>query len=342
MDKKDFDKLPEQIVEVTPEAKADAVFTDPRPASLYLPEYYQSLGDGSRKYFGIETGIKSLDDATLGLDGLIVLGGIAGRGKTSFALQLAVDICDKGTPTLFYSLEMPKRMILTRILSRRAKVSFSDILLKGKPYLAPSEEYNDVAFFNKTEIESLKAGQEFLETLGGKFYIRSRERGEEKINFDTVKNEIDFIKAQHGSEKVLVLVDHLQVFDAGDRYKDQLDKENKLITGFKGITEETGATIILISQKNKAGFTSRGGLQTIKGSVDIVYLADVVMFLEADDEKPKKGEEQTGYERLTAKWNTSGTFTPIQLVIDKNRYQPPKTLDFDFDGEHSNFIERNA
>src|ERR1017187_8557605 len=100
MDKKDFEALPEQIAEVKPEAKAEEVFTEPKPSSLYLPEYYQSLGDGSRKYFGIETGIKSLDNATLGLDGLIVLGGIAGRGKTSFALQFAVDICEKGTPTL--------------------------------------------------------------------------------------------------------------------------------------------------------------------------------------------------------------------------------------------------
>ncbi|GAI79800.1 unnamed protein product, partial [marine sediment metagenome] len=41
----------------------------------------------------------------------------------------------------------------------------------------------------------------------------------------------------------------------------------------------TGATILLVSQKNKAGFL-HSGLQTIKGSVDIVYLADVVMFLE--------------------------------------------------------------
>jgi len=54
-----------------------------------------------------------------------------------------------------------------------------------------------------------------------------------------------------------------------------------------GISERTGATIVLISQKNKAGFTSRG-LQTIKGSVDIVYLADVVMFLESDEEKTNK------------------------------------------------------
>jgi len=333
MNKDDFNKLPEQAVNVSTEQKAEGGFVPPRPAGDFLSEYYQNLGDGSRQFFGIETGINTLDRATLGMDGLIVLGGIAGRGKTSFALQVAVNICEKGTPVIFYSLEMPKRMVFTRILSRIAKVKFSDILLKGRLYLDPRDGDSQTEGI-EAEKGSLKRGQEFLSSIGERFYIRSRERGEARITFETLKQEVEFIKAQHKAEKVLVVVDHLQVFDAGEKYKDQIDKENKLITGFKDITDQTGATVLLISQKNKAGFTSKGGLQSIKGSVDIVYLADVVMFLEGKDEN-----EEGMTEMITAIARGRGTFTPISLVIDKNRYQPPQTIDFNFDGEHSNFIE---
>jgi replicative DNA helicase len=66
-DKRDeFNALPEQAVE--PENK-------PAPISEFFTEYYNTLGNGSLTLLGIATGFESLDKATLGLDGLIVLGG---------------------------------------------------------------------------------------------------------------------------------------------------------------------------------------------------------------------------------------------------------------------------
>jgi replicative DNA helicase len=104
MSNKDFDNLPEQPVAVKGVEK-------PKPAREFLEPYYKTLGDGTLELLGIKTGIAELDKKTLGLDGLIVLGGIAGQGKTSLALQLAFDACELGTPTIFYSLEMPKRAL---------------------------------------------------------------------------------------------------------------------------------------------------------------------------------------------------------------------------------------
>ncbi len=165
--------------------------------------------------------------------------------------------------------------------------------------------------------------------------MRSRESKEADIDFESVEREINLIKAEHKADKVLVVIDHLQVFNAGENYKDQIDKEGKLITGFKGISERTGATIILISQKNKAGFTSRG-LQTIKGSVDIVYLADVVMFLESDEEKKK---DDGDLDNIIANFGGQ-VLKKIDLVIDKNRYNAPCKIELDFNGEYSSFTTR--
>lgn len=330
MTKENFDNLPEPIIEI--EGK-------PKPASEILGEYYNTLGNGTMKYLGIKTDFAKLDEATLGLDGLIVLGGIAGAGKTSLALQLAVGACNLGTPTLFYSLEMPRRAILTKILNRLAKVKYSDILLKGRQYLsdtAPTETEDFYKYLTKEQADKLNTGKQVLETIGKKFYLRTRERGEAEISFDSVEQEINFIKAEHKSERVFVVIDHLQVFNV-DRYSDQIDKEGKLITGFKGISERTGATMLLISQKNKAGFTSRG-LQTIKGSVDIVYLADVVMFLETIGERKKQGEPSEEQENIIAHFG-GAVANSIDLVIDKNRYNAPKTIKLNFNGEYSDFTE---
>ena len=319
---KDFHILPEETVEI--EGK-------PRPASEFLDDYYRTLGDGTLELLGIKTGFEKLNKVTLGLDGLIVLGGIAGAGKTSLALQLAFDASDTGTPTLFYSLEMPRRAILTKILNRLAEVRYSDILLKGRQYLTDAQGEK---LLSVDEANRLKAGKKLLEAIGDKFYLRTRERDEADITFERVEQEINFIKADHKAERVFVVIDHLQVFNAGD-YKDQIDKESKLITNFEGISKRTGAVILLISQKNKAGFTSKG-LQTIKGSVDIVYLADVVMFLESEDETTKEQDEQIN--NIIEVFG-GGVVKHIDLLIAKNRYNAPTKIKMEFNGEHSKFIE---
>lgn len=338
MSNKDFDNLPEQPVAVKGLEK-------PKPAGEFLEPYYKTLGDGTLELLGIKTGIAELDKKTLGLDGLIVLGGIAGQGKTSLALQLAFDACELGTPTIFYSLEMPKRAIFTKILNRLAQVKYSDILLKGRQYLDETrqdksllgESVDIYSLLTKEQADKLKTAKEKLTNTSDKFYLRSRESQEADITFESVEREINLIKAEHKADKVLVVIDHLQVFNAGENYKDQIDKEGKLITGFKGISERTGATIILISQKNKAGFTSRG-LQTIKGSVDIVYLADVVMFLESDEEKTNKDNGKE-LDSIIATFGGQ-VLKRIDLVIDKNRYNAPCKIELDFNGEYSSFSVR--
>ena len=338
MSNKDFDNLPEQPVAVKGIEK-------PKPAREFLEPYYKTLGDGTLELLGIKTGLAELDKKTLGLDGLIVLGGIAGQGKTSLALQLAFDACELGTPTIFYSLEMPKRAIFTKILNRLAQVRYSDILLKGRQYLDETRQDKnllgeDTDFYKlltKDQADKLKEAKTKLTEMSDKFYLRSRESKEADIDFASVEQEINLIKAEQKADKVLVVIDHLQVFNAGENYKDQIDKEGKLITGFKGISERTGATIILISQKNKAGFTSRG-LQTIKGSVDIVYLADVVMFLESENEKQSQ-DNGKDLNNIIAIFGGQ-EIKKIDLVIDKNRYNAPCKIELDFNGEYSSFTTR--
>jgi replicative DNA helicase len=325
MSNKNFDELEEEKIETG--------IVKPNPITDDLEKYFKTLGDGTKTMLGIETGLAPLDNATLGLDGVIVLGGIAGKGKTSLALQLAFDACEKGTPIIFYSLEMPKRAIYTRLLSRLSKIKFSDILLKGKLFLGETGQ-DTLAGFAPTD----KNKQDFsnaiaqLKKVSDKFYIRSREREEADIDFEKVEEEINIIKGTHNAEKVLVVIDHLQVFSVEG--SDQIDRENKLINGFKGISERTGATTLLISQKNKAGIQSKG-LHTIKGSVDIIYLADVVMELWSEEEKDTPEIE------IAQNILGGDKLTPIDLIISKNRYNAPTKITLDFSGAFSNFSERD-
>ena len=67
---------------------------------------------------GIPTGLVDLDFVTGGLHetDLTVVAARPGMGKTSFALQLAVEACRRGRGALFFSLEMGEEQIGNRIL----------------------------------------------------------------------------------------------------------------------------------------------------------------------------------------------------------------------------------
>ncbi|HCC02337.1 MAG TPA: replicative DNA helicase, partial [Ruminococcaceae bacterium] len=78
------------------------------------------------KYRGIPTGIRSLDDTITGLNrsDLILLAARPGMGKTSFALNItrhAAVSCHKRVA--FFSLEMTREQLASRLLSTEAQVS---------------------------------------------------------------------------------------------------------------------------------------------------------------------------------------------------------------------------
>ena len=303
-----------------PVKEIEGVIKKPTPITNYLGEYIDLLGNGERELIGIKTGEVKLDRALLGLSGVMVLGGKAGGGKTTLALHLAKKVAENKTPVLFYSLEMPKISIVTKLLSSLSKVGYGDILLKGKTAF----EKGGKRELGEEDKQALQQGLLKLQDIADYITIKTRDIKDGEVTFDTLKADIDYLKRKHKTEEVLVVIDHLQLFTPSRVTRDQIDKEQDLINKFKEININTGASILLISQQNKASYDN-AKVTSIKGSVDIIYLADIVMFV-------KKQEEDLGEIA-----NTFNEFakTDIELIIDKNRYNAPTTLKCSADMQYS-------
>ena len=303
-----------------PVKEIEGTIKQPKPITEYLGEYIEMLGNGQRDLIGIKTGEIELDRALLGLSGVIVLGGKAGGGKTTLALHLAKKVAENKTPVLFYSLEMSRLAILTKLLSSLSKVGYGDILLRGKTAFEESSS-NGLSEENK---EALKEGFMKLQDIADYITIKTRDYKDGEVTFDTLKADIEYLKKKHNTEEVLVIVDHLQLFTPSRDTRDQIDKEQDLINKFKEINTNTNASILLISQQNKASY-DKPSVTSIKGSVDIIYLADVVMFV-------KREEEDIG--ELAEVFNEF-TDTDMELEIVKNRYNAPATLKCSVDMQYS-------
>lgn len=282
MKKKDFEKEP--LIYFKPsEGKFNIFDCD---ICYYKEEYYKSLGLGKADLLGIDTGFSKLNQKISGLRGLVICAGVPKTGKTTYILQLSYQAAERGVPVIFYSLEMNKRQILTKILSRLSGISYLDILLKSRPYLDERVKSEDIDFnlllTEEERLSLLDAERQRLNLQG--FYIRGLEDSE-AINFANVKKEINLVKNMYKSENILIVIDHLQVFPIEiSNYRDQVDKENSLIKRFNEIQKSTNSTIVLISQKNKESFKSKKRSENsimagVKGSVDLVYLASLILSL---------------------------------------------------------------
>ena len=112
----------------------------------------------SDQYKGVPTGIKELDDTITGLNrsDLILLAARPGMGKTSFALNIARHAAVKADKRVaFFSLEMTKEQLVSRLLSTEALVGGTKLrtgklteeewvrLIEGGDILSKTQMYFD-------------------------------------------------------------------------------------------------------------------------------------------------------------------------------------------------------
>ena len=97
-----------------------------------MGDLYTELGEMCQNpdgTLGVSTGYPGIDACLQGLrpGQMVVIGARPGVGKTSFALNLAVNAAAAGASVAFFSLEMSKTEIAQRLLSAQAKIPLSAI-----------------------------------------------------------------------------------------------------------------------------------------------------------------------------------------------------------------------
>jgi len=275
-----------------------------QPLSEYRQDYYNTLKTGDIE--GLYTGFPFIDYNLRGLRQTTVLAGAPKTGKTSFCTQLVTQIAAyNGDHTdydakrilqkqavLFYSLEMSKSDITTKIISQLSGVDYWHIRL-NKSLLEETAENNE-NFLDKPSPELIRLREaERKRAAMNNIFIRDLNDYSEgnKLNYDTLRAEIKQVKKATGAAELIVFIDHLQVFPIEpSTYKDQIDKEGQLIKEFNKIALKEEVTMFLISQTNKEAMKETADkfknlkeaeknsdidtyLSGVKGSVDTVYIA---------------------------------------------------------------------
>lgn len=262
----------------------------------------------------ISTGIGDLDRVITGLNrsDLILLAARPGMGKTSFALNIARNAaCQSKKTVAFFSLEMSKEQLASRLLSTEALISGTK-LRTGK---LSEEEWSRLIpasdVLSKTEL--------YLDDTPG-------------ITITEMKSRLR--RLQHLD---LVIIDYLQLMASGRRIDNRVQEISEITRNLKILAKEMNVPVITLSQLSRASeqrTDHRPQLSDLRDSGSIEQDADIVLFLYREGYYSEKSAEEAA--APTADMNSG------ECIVAKNRHGEAKAVKLHWQGEFMRFTGTEA
>ncbi len=282
----------------------------------YMVEAYREAEEvcaAGGETHGVPTGYPSLDRMLMGLrEGqLIIIGARPAVGKTSFALNLALNAASEGYTVAFFSLEMSGKEIAQRFICAHAQINMSNFRT-GK--ISPQEWAN----INEATQDLSKLDILIDDTPGTTVTeIRAKAR-----------------RMLHNKERAVVILDYLQLVSppAGRRAENRSVEVSEMSRALKIMAKELGVPVISLSQLSRA-VESRTGkrpqLSDLRESGSIEQDADIVMFLDRSSNESEAAREDRPPEGIT------------RIIVAKNRSGPIGDVDLVFLAASTKFYELN-
>jgi len=214
---------------------------------------------------GLSTGLRKLDELTLGLQAgeLFIIAARPGMGKTALAIGIARHVAQEGTPVFFYSAEMPAQTLMVRMLSGATGID-SHQLRRG-------------AVFGSSWTSLARAAESI-----GRIPLFIDDGAD--VTPAELRATARRVKAEHGIG--LLIVDYMQLMKANGRYETREREVAEISRTLKGIARELNIPVIGLSQLNRKVEDRPNRtpqLSDLRESGAIEQDADVIAFIYRDE-----------------------------------------------------------
>ncbi len=287
------------------------------PLRQVLPDVLDRLGEMSEHENhlpGLSTGLSAIDNKITGLNksDLILLAARPGMGKTSLALNVALNVAKGGRTVAVFSLEMSREQLATRLLSSEALVE-NNRLRTG--------------LLRETDWEKIAGAATVLNQLNI------------LIDDNPLLSVADMnAKCRRLDGLSLVVVDYLQLMTSAGGNSRGGENRQQVVSDMsrmlKIMAKELNVPVVCLSQLSRANEKrddKRPQLSDLRESGAIEQDADIVMFLYRDDYYNEDSEKHNIAECIVAK-NRHGETGKVEL-----RWMPEytqfSTLDKRYDDE---------
>ena len=297
----------EELIFKVGETRIQSGFVHVKPLMNEAFKMVEALYDRKENITGVASGFSDLDGLTAGFQrsDLVIIAGRPSMGKTSFALNVAMNAAiDGGVPTAVFSLEMSKEQIALRILCAKARVNLKSL---RTGYLI-QEDWGRLT----QAVGSISDSPLYVDDTPAinTLEIRAKAR--------RLKKERDL---------GLIVVDYLQLM-RGATKSDSREKEiSEISRSLKALAKELNLPVIALSQLNRKVEerpNKRPQLADLRESGAIEQDADVILFIYRDEvynkseDNPKKGE--------------------AEIIVGKQRNGPIGMVTAVFDSRFSTFL----
>ena len=231
--------------------------------------------------------LPSLDEATLGFRGLMLLAAGPNVGKTALAVQFGLDVVknNKDACFLFLSLEMSRTDIVTRMKCRLAEMDWKTLVFGSSRGRGLS--FGNV-FFTQDEYTRLQSANLSLAELGDRIRVLD-ERNFPAPTVEKVIHQVKDLKARTETSRTFILVDYLQVWpippNEAKNLRTELDADKWRIGAMKTLRDALeGDAVMVISEARKPGGSATGAewggdLADVMGAARGTYTPDMVFLL---------------------------------------------------------------
>jgi len=260
--------------------------------------------------------------------GLYTIGAISSLGKTTFAMQMADSIAERGKDVLIIALEMSVFELMAKSISRITTETAETEkdrktvqgILQGARYAKYSETERQTIDQAKAIYKETAKHLYFMEGIGDIGVVKVRQ---------AIKRHIEM-----RGEAPVVIVDYLQILAPADPHATDKTNTDKAVLELKRISRDYNTPVICISSFNRDNYSERVSMKALKESGAIEYSSDVVIGLQL------KGAGEKEFDVDEAK---SKDPREIEAVILKNRSgKTGQTVEFEYTPRFNLFEEANG
>lgn len=249
---------------------------------------------------GLSTGLIDCDRRTMGMQkgDLHVIGAAPSMGKTARMLDIVRANID--TPSLIFSLEMPKIQLIQRMIAAMANVNYGNIRsVKG----LSEDNWNAIT----VKMAELREKPVHIDDQGGLTYeqISARARRFKRENPDMG----------------LMAIDYLQLMKLPS--SDVNYETANIVTGLKALAKELECAVIALSQLNRANAGKRPHMNDLRNSGEIEAAADTICMIFREEVYNEENPDLRGQ---------------AELIWRKVRAGEIGTDFVGFDGAHQRFV----
>jgi len=250
---------------------------------------------------GLPTGIERLDAYLGGMnEGLYILAGAPGMGKTTLALQIAATVT-KEAPVIYVTFENSPENLTLKAIASRARVNPQDV----------QRGWADVS--------ALRQAAEAWRPVANRLALIE---GTSRLTLGQVRAKALQAMNRHKADKCLVIVDYLQLWAKASEelrgFQSVRERVEALGSQLRELATRLHSPVLALASQNRAQGDYGGGkgaanLDSLKESGDLEYTADAVLFL--TQAKERQATPPARAVDLTLAKNRNGDIGKVELIF---------------------------